>query len=220
MIRWLSQLWVSASVDRGGPPSRLWRWTFGRLASHRRLASQMRQLDGQLKRQAISQQRAISHERLPVGRYTPRPSGADDGAGATGAGLFAGSRGWLRPALTAGSLAVVFAVAWVAWPGEPTETPQGLRSITTESFAQVWGPFARQAEMTGRALRDQTTQVTQLPQRLPAIDQVVNDLGEAIQSPIRDEAQRFADDLRGPWIYLAGQLPRPPRDRQQAPTEG
>ena len=78
MIRWLSQLWVSKAVDRGEALPLLWRWTFGRLASHRRLASDMRQLDGQLKRQAASQRRVITREHLPVGRYAPRPVAGSD----------------------------------------------------------------------------------------------------------------------------------------------
>lgn len=219
MIRWLSQLWVSAAADRGGPPPRLWRWTFGRFASHQGLASRMHQLDHDLKRQAASQRRAVAREHLPIGRYTPGSARANAGPDVRRAGLFTGGMGWLRPALTAGSLAVVVAVAWLAWPSAPTQSPQELRTITADSFARVWGPLTRQAQMTGRALRAQTTQVTQLPQRLPAIDQVVSDLGEAIQSPIREEVRRFADDLRQPWIYLAGQLPRLPRSQTPTPEE-
>ncbi len=219
MIRWLSQLWVSTSIDRGERPSRLWLWSFGRFASHRRFVSQLSQLDGQLKRQAASQQRAIAREGLPIGRYSPRSAMDHDGAGDTGAGLFAGGVGWLRPALATGTLAVMVTAAWLAWPGDPTQTPQELRAATAESFARVWGPLNRQAEVTGRALREQTRQVTLLPQKLPAVDRVINDLGVAIESPIRDEVQRFKNDLREPFIYLAGQLPRLPQSRKQAPEE-
>ncbi len=220
MIRWLSQLWVSTAADRGGPPPRLWRWTLGRFASHRRFASQLRQLDGQLKRQATSQQRVIERGHLPVGRYPPRSARDNAGPDVRRAGLFTGGMGWFRPALMVGPLAVVVAVIWLAWPSAPTQSPQELRVIAADSFARAWGPLTRQAQMTGRALRAQATQVTQLPQRLPAIDQVVSDLGEAIQSPIREEVRRFATDLSRPWTYLAGQLPRLPRDRASDPAEG
>ncbi len=220
MIRWLSQLWVSTSVDRGGRPSVLWRWTFGRFASHRGLASQLCQLDGQLRRQAASQQRAIARERLPVGRYNARSAGDNSAATARNVGVFTEGIGWLRPTLAAGSLAVVVAVSWLAWPSDPMQTPQELRLATADSFSRVWEPLSRQAQTTGQALRDQTTQVTELPQRLPKIDRVFNDLGEAIESPIRQEVQRFTDDLRAPWVYLAGQLPRLPRNQtQEQPRE-
>jgi len=146
MIRWLSQLWVSTSADRGGPLPRLWRWTFGRFASHQKWASRLDRLDGALKRQAASQRRLMSREPLPVGRYTPRSDGVHAGAGLRWSGLFNGGVGWLRPGLAAGSLAVVVAVAWVAWPSGPTQTPQELRAATVESFARVWDPLTRRAE--------------------------------------------------------------------------
>jgi hypothetical protein len=220
MIRWLSQLWVSSAADRGGPPSKIWRWTFGRFASQRAFALQMRQLDGQLKRQAASQQRALAREHLPVGRYAPRSGRGHDGPGVKRSGLFSGDGpGWLRPALTAGTLAAVLATAWFAWPTAATRSPQELREITAQSFDRLWGPLARQAETTGQALRSQVVQVTALPQRLSAIDGVVSGLGESIQSPIREEVRRFADDMTRPWTYLADQLPWLPRDRTPATEE-
>ena len=41
MMRWLSQLWLSALADRGRPPSALWRMTFGRIKSHRDFAARL-----------------------------------------------------------------------------------------------------------------------------------------------------------------------------------
>ncbi len=224
MIRWLSQLWVSRTVDRGGKPPRLWRWTFGRFASYRRLALELRQLDGQLKRQAASQQRAIEREHLPVGRYSPRSALGRGGLGAGSGGGFADGLNRLRTAWTAGSLAAVVLVAlvaWVAWPNQTTLTPipDQVQTYTAESFAKVWDPLARQAELTGQALRTQTTQVVRLQERLPEIDRVVSDLGQAIETPIRDEVQRLTHDLRRPWIYLASQLPRLPHNETPVPEE-
>jgi len=195
----------------------LWRWTFGRFASHRRLASDLRQLDGQLKRQAASQRRAIAREPLPVGRYAPVSRSGTDASGAGSDGPIAHKLNWLRPALIGGSLAagLVALMVWAVWPSHPVPTPGQVQTFTAESFVRVWDPLARQAERTGQALRTQTTQVVRLQQRLPAIDRVVNDLGEAIQTPFRDEVQRMAQDLRKPWTYLAGQLPRLPRSETQ-----
>jgi hypothetical protein len=219
MIRWLSQLWISTATDRDGKPPRLWRLTFGRFASHRGLASRMDKLDDQLKRQAASQHRLMSREHMQIGLYSPRMTRTRVVPDVRSDGPFSGASGWLRPTLAAGSLAMVVAAVWITWPTAPSVSPREISTITANSFAKAWDPFARQVEMTGRALRTQTTQVTQLPQRLPPINQVVNDLGEAIQTPIRDEIQRFAEDLRQPWIYLAGQLPRLPQDGEADPLD-
>ncbi len=225
MIRKLSQFWVSRSVDQGVGPSRLWRWTFGRLASHRRFASQMNQLDAQLKRQATSQRRAIQREPFPIGRYTKSTARADGAAGGgrlVGGGLITGGSGWLRPVLMTGSLAAVLGLAvvgFVVWSNTPTQTPEEMRVMATRSFDRVWQPLSKQAQMTGRALREQTTHVTGLSAKLPTMDRVVNELGEAIQSPIREEVRRFADDMARPWVYLAGQMPRLPREREQVPKK-
>jgi len=213
MMRWLSHYWVSRSIDRDSKPSGLWRHTFGRLTSHKHFASQFSQLDAQLKRQAASQRRAIAREQLPVGRYanqTVPVQQAHDNTPPHRAG-------WLRPALTMGSLAAVIGLGVVGaaiWFNTPTLSAPELRAKATESFDRVWQPLSRQAETTGRALREQTVHVTSLRQRLPEMDKVVIDLGDAIQSPIREEVRRFTNDLKRPWTYLAGQLPKVPGDRE------
>lgn len=211
MIRWLSQLWVSTAVDRNDRPSKLWRWTFGRFTSHRKFASQLHQIDSELKHQAAYQRRAVARQPLPVGRYAPRldrdkakPDKGEAGSFSVGGGSL------LRPTLTMGSFAVVVAVIWLAWPSSPAKrTPQELGAMTAHASVQTWEPLTRQAKMIGRTLHGRTSQIGQLPKKLLTIDEVVNDLGEAIQSPIRDEVRRFANDLRQPWTYLANQLPRP-----------
>lgn len=217
MMRGLSQYLVSRAIDRGGKPSALWRHTFGRLASHQQFASQMNQLDAQLKRQATSQRRAIAREQLPVGRYAKQTVPAD--ATATDTAL-PPALSWLRPTLTYGSFAAVLGLAVVGlviWANTPKHSPEELRAMAAQSFDRVWQPLSRQAESTGRALRDQTAHVTNLPHRLPEMDRVVNDLGVAIQSPIQEEVRRFTDDLTRPWSYLADQLPKLPGERGAQP---
>ncbi len=219
MIRWLSQYLVSRSIDDGGKPSALWRHTCGRLSSHKRFASQMNQLDAQLKRQAASQRRAIAREQLPVGRYANQTVSQ---ASVHGDALTSRGMGWLRPTLTFGSLAAVIGlgvIGAVIWMNTPAHSPQELRAMATESFDRVWQPLSRQAETTGRALREQTVHVTSLSDRLPKMDKVVNELGVAIQSPIQEEVKRFAEDLKRPWTYLAGQLPRLPREGNEDRTQ-
>lgn len=210
MIRWLSQLWVSSAVDRNGTPPRLWRWTFGRLASHRAFASQLRQLDGQLKRQATSQQRAIARESWPIGDYPAKPAVNGDATDNRPTEHFTGwGLGLWRPALAAGLFAVLMAGAWLAWPTSPMQSPEELYLATKQSAARIWTPLSEQAQATGLALRNQTTHVTGLADRLPAIDRVVNNLGTAIETPLREEVRRFAWDMTRPWAHLANQLPRP-----------
>ncbi len=213
MIRWLSQRWVSGAIDRGHKPPWLWRWTFGRIASHRGFAGDMHGLDVQLRRQAASQQRAIAREVMPVGRYPARPSPSQSGRRQTHTG-----RGvWIaRPALAAGLCAVIAVAAWLARPKPPTYSPQEVR----EAFARVWEPLTQQARTTGQALRDRAEQVSLLPEKLPAIDEVVNHLGNAIESPIREEVRRFTQDVTRPWTYLAGQLPLPSSERTDEPAAG
>jgi hypothetical protein len=221
MIRWLSQRWVSSAIDRGKAPPRLWRWTFGRLAAHREFASELRQLDGQLKRQAASQRRAIAREHWPIGDYPARSTASRHATVDRQAGRFTGwNLGLPRPAWVAGLCAVLAAGVWIAWPTSPTQSPQQLREATTRSFAQLWNPLSEQAQATGQALRNQTTHVTGLPDRLPAIDRMVHDLGTTIESPIREEMRRFTRDMTRPWTYLAQQMPRPVLKYEQEATEG
>jgi hypothetical protein len=223
MIRKLSQFWVSRSVDRGVGPGLFWRWTFGRLGSHRRFASQMNQLDAQLKRQAGSQRRAIEREPFPIGRYTrARADGAAEGGHLVGGGILAGGSGWLRPALMTGSLGAVLVLAvvgFVVWSNTPTQTPEELRAMATQSFDRVWEPLSRQAKTTGQALREQTVRVAGLSQKLPVMERVVDELDEAIRSPIREEVRRFAEDVARPWVYLAGQMPRLRREHERVPAK-
>jgi len=212
MMRGWSQYLLSRSIDRGGKPSLLWRNTLGRFSSHQRFAAQMNQLDAQLKRQASSQRRAIAREQWPVGRYANQMIIADT---AHEAGQTFRVAGWLRPTLTYGSLAAVLGIAVVGiviWANTPTHSPQELRAMATASFGRVWQPLSKQAETTGRALREQTVHITSLPDRLPKMERVVNDLGVAIQSPIEQEVKRFTNDLKRPWTYLASQLPKMPRE--------
>ena len=221
MIRWLSQPWVSSAIDRNGTPPRLWRWTFGRLASHRDFASQLRQLDGQLKRQATSQQRALARESWPIGDYPARSASPVNTSGDRAAGRFAGwTLSLQRPVLTAGLYTLLAAGVWLMWPTSPLQSPEQVWAATTRSFVQVWDPLSQQAQVTGQALRDQTTHVTTLPDRLPKMDQVVNDLGTAFESPIREEMRRFTRDMARPWTYLAEQMPMPVFDYEQVPSEG
>jgi hypothetical protein len=217
MMRWLSQLWVCQRVDAGSGPSALWRLTFGRLGSHRAFNQDMRELDDRLKRQAASQNRAIAREVLPVGRYEPRQTASSPGV----AGPVAGGWGWAlggRLAMTVGAFAAVGAGVWLVMPGEPAPSPMQQVSISAEPFARAVAPLTQRIETTGRAMREQTERITQLPGRLPTVDRVMADLGESIQTPIRQEARRLADDLRRPWVYLADQMPRLPRD-PKADTE-
>ncbi len=221
MIRWLSQLWVSSAVDRGGTPSRLWRWTFGRKASHRAFATQLRQLDGQLKRQATSQQRAIAREQWQIGDYPARSAVAGGASDAPRAGhLFMWSSGLRRSALAAGLCAVLAVVVWVAWPSSPVQNPDEQWETAKRSFALIWDPLSEQAQTTSQALQNQASHVTGLPDRLPAIDQVVNDLGTAIETPLREEMRRFTRDMTRPWTYLAEQMPRPVLKYEQEASEG
>lgn len=210
MMRWLSQLWVSAAADRGRPPSALWRWTFGRSGSHRKFAARMRELDGQLSRQAASQQRVIAQQPQPVGRYQPRSRGSSV------------ARPWwsglLRPAMTVGACAILAALVWTLWPNIPRHDPEDLTKAFVDSFERLREPLAEQAQLAGQSLREQTDLVRRLPQKLPPIDRVVNDLGLAIQTPIREEVRRFTHDLTEPWVYLAGQLPLPVDKEQDTAT--
>lgn len=221
MIRWLSQLWVSSAIDRGGSPPKLWCWTFGRLASHRAFASQLRQLDAQLKRQATSQQRAIARERWPIGDYPAQQTGteavSDDRSSERVTGW---TFGLPRPAMVAGLCTVLAVMAWLAWPTPSIQSPDELRDATARSFAKVWNPLSSQAQATSNALREQTTHITQLPERLPKIDQVVLDLSATIETPIREEMRRFAHDMTRPWSHLANQLPRPAFRESSEPSRG
>lgn len=221
MIRWLSHWWVSGATDRGQKPPRLWRWTFGQIASHRELADEMRELDGQLRRQAASQQRAIAREAMPVGRY---PARRELGRGELDSKQTQRSPRWgiglARPAWAAGLCALIAAGVWLAWPQAPTQSPQQLREASAKSFARVWDPLSQQAQTAGQAFRDRAAQVALLPEKLPAIDDVVSNLGEAIESPIREEVRRFTRDVTLPWAYLAEQLPRPFRERTDEPAAG
>jgi hypothetical protein len=213
MIRWLSQRWVSGAIDRGQKPPRLWRYTFGRIASHRGFAKDMHDLDAQLRRQAVSQQRAIARDVSPVGHYPARPSANQNHRPqpATGWGV------WIaRPALAAGLCAVIAGTVWLAWPKQPTHSPQDVQA----AFARAWEPLAKEAQSTSRAFRDRAALVTTLPEKLPAIDEVVNNLGNAIESPIREEVRRFTQDVTRPWTYLAQQLPLPQPDRTDEPAAG
>lgn len=213
MIRWLSQRWVSGAVDRGHKPPRLWRWTFGRFAWHRGFADDLHELDVLLRRQAASQQRVISRGVMPVGHYPVRPSSkpSNQPQPATSRGV------WIaRPALAAGLCVVIAGAVWLARPQTTTYSPQQVQ----EAFARVWEPLNKQAQTTGQALRDRAELVSLLPERLPAIDEVVNNLGNAIESPIREEVRRFTRDLTRPWTYLAEQLPLPRTERTDEPAAG
>ena len=200
-MRWLSQLWVSTAADRGRPPSALWRWTFGRLKSHRELASRMRELDARLSRQAASQQRAIARQPEPVGRYQPRAE-ANNAVPPWWSAL-------LRPAMTVGVCAVMAVLVWTLWPDLPKHDPTELPMAFVDSFERLREPLTEQAQLAEQMLREQTGHVRRLPQKLPPIDRVVNDLGEAIQTPIREEVHRFTRDMTEPWVYFASQLPLP-----------
>lgn len=213
MIRWLSQRWVSGAIDRGQKPPRLWRWTFGRSASHRGFAVDMHDLDVQLRRQAASQQRAIARDVLPVGRYPARPSATQSNRPQAATSRVV----WIaRPALAAGLCAVIAAVAWLVWPQQPTYSPQEVQV----AFSRVWEPLAKEAKNTSQVLRDRAERVSLLPEKLPAIDQMVNNLGHAIESPLREEVRRFTRDVTRPWTYLAEQLPLPRGERTDEPTAG
>ena len=214
MMRWLSQIWVCRRVDLGGKPSVLWRWTFGRLGSHRAFDQGLRELDGKLRRQAASQNRAIAREPLPVGRYGPRQTALSPGVANPGRGI------WLRPAMVVGAIAVVLVGVWVGMPGEPAPSSVELASFLADPFARAVAPLTQQIETTGRAMREQAEWITQLPGRLPTIDRAVADLGESIQTPMREEARRLADDIRRPWVYLVGQMPRLMRDPSRTRGRG
>jgi hypothetical protein len=123
-----------------------------------------------------------------------------------------------RLAVAVGAFAAIAAGAWLVMPGEPAPSPMQQVSISAEPFARAVAPLTQRIETTGRAMREQTERITQLPGRLPTVDRVMADLGESIQTPIRQEARRLADDLRRPWVYLADQMPRLPRD-PKADTE-
>lgn len=204
MIRRLSQRWVSAAADRGKPPSALWRMTFGRLKSHRQFATQLATLDARLRREAASRQRAISRQAAPVGQYPERTAAQPH--------ALSDRRPWLRPALALGAASLVLATAWSLWPNAPRQDPGQLRIAFENSYQRLKDPLAEQVQLAGRSLRRQTDHVRQLPAKLPPIDRVVNDLGQAIQTPIRDEIRRLARDMTQPWVYLASQLPRPATD--------
>lgn len=210
MMRRLSQLWVSSSADRGKAPPTLWRWTFGRFKSHRDFASSLRDLDTQLSRQAASQQRALAQQQEPVGRYRPRNE-----AGPVTAPWWSGL---LRPAAAAGVCVLLVCLAWALWPNIPKHEPDALPRAFADSFERLKEPLEDQAQFAGQMLRDQTDHVRRLPQHLPPIDRVVNGLGEAIQSPIREEVRRFTRDMTEPWVYFANQLPLPARRDTQEPT--
>ncbi len=211
MIRWLSEYWANRGVERTGEPTRLWRVTFGRLASHRRFATRLQQLDAQLIDQAQSQQSATAAEPWPIGSYSARPH--TSGRHTRAASADRQSRhhlAWRYSALaTVGLCAIVSAVIWFARPSDPTEQADQLRMATVQSIGPVMDSLAKQVRDTGRALRQQTDHVAKVPNQLPAIDRVVNDLALAIETPIRQEMQRITDDVTRPWTYLASQLPRP-----------
>ncbi len=217
MIRWLSQLWVSSAIDRNDAPPKLWTWTFGRLASHRKFASQLQQLDGQLKRQAVSQQRSLAQEHLPIGDYTANKTITDPAP-------ISASNEWLhrllKPAVSLACCAIFATTIWTLWPKQPSPDTDLLTKAFEDQFEQLWTPISEQAQTTGQALRQQTTYMTDLPQRLPKIDQVVQDLSMNIETPIREEMNRFAQDMTQPWIYITNQLPRPTPRQTPPPSNG
>lgn len=217
MIRWLSQQWVSGAIDCGQKPPKLWQWTFGRIASHRSFAADFCDLDVQLRRQAASQQRAIARDVMPVGHYPARPSTPQRDQTHTAINWHA----WItRPALATGLCAAIALTVWLAWPQAPTQSPQQIWDATARSFAKVRDPLAHQAQATGQAFRDRAAHVTTLPEKLPAFDVMVNNLGHAIESPIREEVRRFTHDVTRPWTYLAEQLPLPRGEQTDEPAAG
>jgi len=104
---------------------------------------------------------------------------------------------------------MAFGVFWLTKPNDPTPQVQQLQAATAQSIGPLLDTLAQQVRATGRRLSEQSQQVTQAPSRLPEVDRVVNDLGLAIEAPLRQEMRRFADEVTRPWTYLAGQLPRP-----------
>jgi hypothetical protein len=215
MIRWLSELWVSSAADRGVAPPRLWRWTLGRLPSQRRFEADLRELDGQLTRQAESQRLAVEQKPYPIGDYPARRSEA---AGPPGPATGLVNR--YRPALAvAFGCAVLGVSAWIAWPTAPAYRPETY-DATRVSFAKLWEPISEHAQTTGDALREQTVHVTSLPDRFASFDEVVNGLGASIETPIREEMRRLARDMSKPWVYFANQLPRPARETTPDQAEG
>ncbi len=166
----------------------------------------LRALDIELRRQAIAQREVLDQTQWPVGRYPAKRMARHRSPAMNTDRL----RVWFRWApMTCTVILAGFGV-WLAVSA--TRGPKALhesREVFQRSLTQLWEPIESQVRTTGQALRSQTQQLTRLPDKAPAVDQVFGRIGESIQSPIREEIRRFSRDLTRPWFYLAEQLPLP-----------
>lgn len=215
MIRWLSEVWLSITLDAGRKPPRLWRMLFGRSESHRRFAARIDQLDAALKDQAESSQQALAEEPWPIGDYKKAAWSASDH------NPFVRQPIWRPIASAALALCVlVSAIVYFAKPADPRMDVDVVYNATDQSITEVLDTLARQVRATNDALREQTLPIAKVPNELPDIDRAINRVGQAVETPIRLQMQQFAEDMTRPWAYLADQLPRPVLSYDRAAKQG
>ncbi|GAB4108337.1 MAG: hypothetical protein Kow00105_15060 [Phycisphaeraceae bacterium] len=175
-------------------------------SDHVKQSDELRELDLELRRQAIAQREMLDQTELPVGHYPAKRMTSHRPPAMNTDRL----RVWFRWAPVACTVILAGFGMWLAVSA--TRGPVALhetREVFQRSLTQLWEPIESQVRTTGQALRSQTQQLSRLPGKAPAVDQVFGRIGESIQSPIQEEIRRFSRDLTRPWFYLAEQLPLP-----------